>query len=233
MSTLHLLDLSSTFIYDQLQIEEALLRVDNRNWCIINAGSSPAIVMGISGKYEELIDEEKMRHQPIPVIRRFSGGGTVVIDEHTYFVTFICNTSFVDVSPFPQHMMKWTQQIYEPIFNEFALRENDYVIGEKKIGGNAQSIIKNRWLHHSSFLWDYSAERMSYLKIPKRAPAYRQERTHDDFLARIRSLWQGEPFFKQLTEQLNRQFSVVEVNVDDIRSIIHEPHRRATVFLHN
>ena len=43
-------------IYDQLLLEEALLRSDTRNWCIISEGSPPAIVMGISGKKHELID---------------------------------------------------------------------------------------------------------------------------------------------------------------------------------
>ncbi|PWZ24373.1 hypothetical protein Zm00014a_034362, partial [Zea mays] len=43
----------------------------------------------------------------------------------------------------------------------------------RKFGGNAQSITKNRWLHHMSFLWDYDVKNMDYLKIPKRAPEYR------------------------------------------------------------
>ena len=49
----------------------------------------------------------------------------------------------------------------------------DYVLGERKFGGSAQSITKDRWLHHTSFLWDYHMPRMAYLKIPKRAPEYR------------------------------------------------------------
>ena len=49
----------------------------------------------------------------------------------------------------------------------------DYVFGEHKFGGSAQSITKDRWLHHTSFLWDYHMPRMAYLKIPKRAPEYR------------------------------------------------------------
>lgn len=49
----------------------------------------------------------------------------------------------------------------------------DYVLGDKKFGGNAQSIIKDRFLHHTSFLWDYQDFRMAYLKLPQRAPTYR------------------------------------------------------------
>jgi hypothetical protein len=63
------------------------------------------------------------------------------------------------------------------------LRENDYVVGERKVGGNAQSISKNRWLHHTSFLWEFRPEMMRYLKHPAKTPAYREGRQHLDFLA--------------------------------------------------
>lgn len=76
--TFHLLHLNDIPILTQLQIEEALLRLDDRNWCIINHGSTDAIVMGISGKAEELIHQGKLRDNPVNVIRRFSGGGTVL-----------------------------------------------------------------------------------------------------------------------------------------------------------
>ena len=49
----------------------------------------------------------------------------------------------------------------------------DYVFGDRKFGGNAQSITKNRWIHHTSFLWDYEVSNMAYLKHPARAPEYR------------------------------------------------------------
>lgn len=49
----------------------------------------------------------------------------------------------------------------------------DYVFGDRKFGGNAQSITRGRFLHHTSFLWDYQDARMAYLRHPDRAPAYR------------------------------------------------------------
>jgi hypothetical protein len=37
-------------IYNQLLLEEALLRGTTENWCLVNDGAfNPAIVMGISG----------------------------------------------------------------------------------------------------------------------------------------------------------------------------------------
>lgn len=74
--------------------------------------------------------------------------------------------------------------------HQFKLREHDYVFGDKKVqqsrrnnttyytlltrvisprltqfGGNAQSITKDRWVHHTSFLWDFDPANMDYLTV--------------------------------------------------------------------
>ena len=234
MTPLHILQLSNVSIFNQLQIEEALLRTDQRNWCIINEGSPPAIVMGISGKYNELIHHEKLVETPIPVIRRFSGGGTVVVDANTHFITFICNTTFIPIKPFPEHIMRWTENIYQPVFSPhpFRLYENDYVMGLKKFGGNAQSICKGRWLHHSSFLWDYSPDKMEYLKIPNKAPSYRLQRTHDEFLCRIRDyLPERHLFIDKFLKEIKSRFLVKEVEKEQVEKMLCIPHRKATAFI--
>ena len=158
--TFHLLRLKSYPIYEQLLLEEMLLRSDSGNWCLINEGSSTAIVMGISGKKEELIDCAKAAQNGIPLIKRFSGGGTVIVDENTLFITFICQKHLHPFSAYPEPIMKWTEELYRGAFQhpEFRLRENDYVIGDRKFGGNARYIKRYRWLDHTSMLWDQSAE---------------------------------------------------------------------------
>jgi lipoate-protein ligase A len=50
----------------------------------------------------------------------------------------------------------------------------DYVYGEHKFGGNAQSITKGRWVHHTSLLWDFHPPNMELLKFPPKSPHYRQ-----------------------------------------------------------
>lgn len=50
MALCRLLSLRGFHILRQLRLEEALLRADSGNYCIINDGTpDPAIVMGISG----------------------------------------------------------------------------------------------------------------------------------------------------------------------------------------
>ena len=94
LSKLRFARLRNVHIFDQLRLEELLLRHDNSCWCLINSGPKlPAIVTGFSGKVNELVDISTAKRDNIDVIRRFTGGGTVVVDENTFFVTFICNVS--------------------------------------------------------------------------------------------------------------------------------------------
>ncbi|KAL6497404.1 hypothetical protein OROGR_029333 [Orobanche gracilis] len=176
---INLLRLKGVPILQQLHLEERLLRISSDNWCIINDGTiDPTIVMGTSGKPKELLEIESVLRDDIPVVRRFTGGGTVIVDQGTVFVTFICNKDAVSgLQSYPQPIMSWSSLLYKKVFQgigDFNLRENDYVLSNRKFGGNAQSITKNRWVHHTSFLWDYEISNMGYLKLPKRAPEYRQ-----------------------------------------------------------
>lgn len=233
LSKIYLLKLKKMPIFQQLQLEEALLRADQRNWCIMNEGSSQAIVMGISGQFDSLINRPLIQYKPVPVIRRFSGGGTVFIDEHTHFVTFICNSVEVGISCFPDKVLKWTASLYQPIFAEagFRLLENDYVLGNRKFGGNAQYMRKDRWLHHSSLLWDYHPHNMEYLLIPSKTPSYRKRRGHSDFLCRLKDHFQKETFEGKLEQQLHERFQVEEMKFGEIEDVLQRPHRKATTLV--
>ncbi|KAK9087234.1 hypothetical protein Syun_029628 [Stephania yunnanensis] len=261
---MNLLKLQGVPILQQLHLEEQLLRTSSENWCILNDGTNtPTVVMGMAGKPSELLELQDVIGDQIPVVRRFTGGGTVIVDSGTVFATFICNKDDVHgVQPYPRPIMHWTSLLYKQVFQgiaDFHLRENgvkncfqkqlfrtgvscslkfyktifwrfvfihnlatpspaqveplgvivaitlacddpgpllwvsrvlrrlvrgsmggtrptlpaereNYVFGNHKFGGNAQSITKYRWVHHTSFLWDYEAKNMAYLKLPTRAP---------------------------------------------------------------
>ena len=187
-------------ILEQLVIEEVLLRKSASNYLILNSGISPkdaAIVLGFSGKITELVNVDHLMKNPIHLVRRYTGGGTVVVDQSTLFATFIMNAKDVqNVSPYPREIMTWSERVYKPVFdrlvaqptgaNTFSLRENDYVLGDKKIGGNAQTITKDRWVHHTSFLWNFDPEMMKYLQLPKKMPEYRHRRDHGAFLTTLK-----------------------------------------------
>ncbi len=194
-------------IFEQLLLEERLLRQEKDNFCIFNTGSTRAIVMGISGNPNEWLNSEKIREKNIPVIRRFSGGGTVIVDENTLFVSFICNKDSFSFPPYPERIMQWSEGIYKESFglNGFALRENDFVLDNLKCGGNAQYIIKDRWIQHTSFLWDFCPENMECLSHPPKMPSYREGRLHKDFLCTLqRHFPSKELFFNSIADRLQK-----------------------------
>lgn len=213
MNILHLQD---TSIYDQLLLEEQLLRDDDRNFCLINSGSTPAIVMGISGKTDALVHLDQLPDS-IPILRRFSGGGTVIVDENTVFVTFICNKTDHAFPAYPEPILRWAESVLAPATDGLKLRENDFVIGEKKCGGNALYIKKDRWLVHTSFLWDYDPERMNLLKHPAKTPKYREGRTHEEFVCSLSEHFADrEIWIEGLKKSLVNQSGAKEIFVEEL-----------------
>lgn len=227
MKTLHWIDLHGVPIFEQLQLEEALLRTDSRSFCIVNRGSARSIVLGISSNPEELVDLDKARKDKIPLIKRFSGGGTVIVDEHTVFITFIMAKEDLDIPAFPEPILRWSGELYQSAWQipDFALRENDYVIGEKKCGGNAQYIKKDRFVHHTSFLWDFSEKNMNYLLLPTKRPSYRKDRCHKDFLTALKShAAHPEELIEKLKKTLVKRLYIAPF---DLGSLEKKPHRQA------
>uniref|UniRef100_A0A6V7QQS3 BPL/LPL catalytic domain-containing protein n=1 Tax=Ananas comosus var. bracteatus TaxID=296719 RepID=A0A6V7QQS3_ANACO len=231
---MNLIKLKEFSILKQLYLEEKLLRSSSENWCIINDGTKqPTIVMGVSGRPSELVNINSVLRDQIPVIRRFSGGGTVIVDNGTIFVTLLCNKDDIPgLQPYPRPIMSWTGQFYGEVlreFGDFHLRENDYAFGSWKFGGNAQSITKNRWVHHTSFLWDYDVSNMDYLKLPMRAPEYRSARSHVEFLCRMKEILPSKSTFIEGTiKALGSHFSVQPIQSNAVTNLSNIPHPPST-----
>ncbi|KAG4191042.1 hypothetical protein ERO13_A07G066000v2 [Gossypium hirsutum] len=132
--------------------------------------------------------------------------------------------------------MSWSSSLYSKVFQgigDFHLRENDYVFGNHKFGGNAQSITKNRWIHHTSFLWDFNVQNMSYLKHPKRAPAYRSARSHLDFICRMKDYMPRSTFMDKTVEATETQFSLRPIQLEAIRTCLEAEFCPSSRFLTN
>lgn len=215
-----------------------------------------------------------LRRRQVPVIRRFTGGGTVVTDAGTMFVSFIFNKVSVrlewkdcyscpkrrvtiasvlvvpvhmqgDVTGqplYPREVMNWSAQLYTPVFERlvstgttFNLQEHDYCLDDRKFGGNAQSISRDRWVHHTSFLWDFDPKNMDLLRIPEKRPDYRRDRKHSDFLTPLSEHFgshQRSNFEECLLERLECTMEVKEVTLEEANEVLLRPQERKTnIFL--
>ena len=79
-------------------------------------------------KQDELIHTDAAKRKGIGVIKRFSGGGTVVVDHNTVFATLIMQAEAVPgVECYPRPVMKWSEGFYKPVFSPhgpFRLQEH-------------------------------------------------------------------------------------------------------------
>ena len=222
---IHLLRLKNIPIFEQLELEEALLRADERNFLILNEGTTPACVLGISSQIDRMLHLEEAKKANLPLIRRFSGGGTVIVDQNTCFSTFILQGHYN-----PSTLHAFASSFFTEVFKglPFSLHQNDYRLGEKKMGGNAQYFTKSRGLHHTSFLFEWDKERMALLKMPPKMPEYRQERAHEDFLIPLsRHFSSPAQVLDRMEEVCKEIFDPVLVTLGDVESVLQKDYRRA------
>ncbi|KAF8819877.1 hypothetical protein IE077_004591 [Cardiosporidium cionae] len=167
------------------------------------------VVLGLSGKPQTVIEDTVGSSEPIFLIRRYTGGGTVLVDKRAVICSLILPHCLTGVKPYPKDVMEWTynefysHQLYNPLFKStFCLHESDYALHEfspsngetnclnkqyRKVGGNAQAFSRHYVVHHTSFLWDTNTEDMErILPTPSKQPKYRVGRRHSEFLTSIR-----------------------------------------------
>ena len=187
-------------ILEQLRIEEALLRLSPHSYLVLNTQPHvhpPSIVLGISGRPELWLNIPEVRRRGVQCVRRFTGGGTVYCDRNTFFITLLLARAAVpNLQPYPQPLLHYTAELYAPVFGRlggeradgFNVRGNDYCFGDRKFAGNAQSITRDKLLHHTSFLHAVDTQALQQLlAMPPEArrPAYRADRPHGDFVTSV------------------------------------------------
>ena len=168
------------------------------------------------------------------------------MDTNTLFVSFALNHADVaGVEPFPRPIMEWSGKIYGRAISKylsqqpkqkFQLNEHDYCFGSRKFGGNAQSLTKDRWLHHTSLLYSYSEENLAnYLTIPKKQPEYRENRPHSQFLCSISESFVETPspaeIFESLTASMAEDFQIESAHADEVLEVLSREYRRSNKVL--
>ena len=155
--------------------------------------SSVFIVLGRIGRAEIDVKLNHTQEDNIPVLRRSSGGGTVVQGPGCLNYTFILERQ---KHPELNDLRKSYEWISARVIG--ALRQagveayfrpiSDLATGpsEKKFSGNAQHRGKRYILHHGTILYKFDLSLISrYLNMPLDIPEYRKERPHTDFVTNI------------------------------------------------
>ncbi|MFH1309370.1 MAG: lipoate--protein ligase family protein [Candidatus Omnitrophota bacterium] len=149
------------------------------------------IVVGRSGKVSEECYVKLCRDENVKIIRRVSGGGTVLQGpgclNWSAVISYARNEKYRNINGSYRSILEpVTNRLKEKGFNVSFFPISDIALNEKKISGNAQARKRKYFLHHGTFLLDFDLDKVShYLQYPPKEPDYRQKRGHKDFLANI------------------------------------------------
>jgi lipoate-protein ligase A len=151
------------------------------------------VVLGRIGKERDDVKLDEIGKDGIPLLRRTSGGGTVLQGKGCLNYSLILSK---ELDPQIADLHRSYQVILNKVINalkrlgieskfcptsDIALTENN-----KKISGNAQRRSKKFILHHGTILYGFDLGMIEkYLTQPKEIPKYRQGRSHSEFVTNI------------------------------------------------
>lgn len=150
------------------------------------------IVLGRIGNPAADLHVAKVLADRVPVLRRSSGGGTVLQGKGCLNYTLVLSKERPEVQDLRRSYQFILGQIVAALKNlgidavcrplsDIALTRNN-----KKISGNAQKRSKKFILHHGTLLHQFDLKKIEeYLTMPKDIPEYRQNRSHLDFVANL------------------------------------------------
>lgn len=150
------------------------------------------VVLGYSKKVKAEVNERACDAKRIPILRRYSGGGTVLqgpgclnyslilrIRNAGPLSTITGTNSFV--------MQRQRDAVQAMLSKQVQIQgHTDLGIGGMKFSGNAQRRKKRHLLFHGTFLLQFDiALAQEVLTIPSRQPEYRGNRSHLQFMTNL------------------------------------------------
>lgn len=148
----------------------------------------PAVVAGRHRLLPADVHEDACRADDVPVLRRASGGGTVVLAagclNYAVALSLVSRPELLDVEySFAVILDAVVAAVDIPGMERAG---TDLSLGGRKVSGNAQRRGRRALLHQGTLLYDFDATLAErYLKEPLRQPAYRAGRRHTAFMANL------------------------------------------------
>ncbi|MEK7868999.1 MAG: lipoate--protein ligase family protein [Nitrospirota bacterium] len=195
MHSFRLLDLTLSSPVENLALDEALLDdlEENGHDPILRFWESDRyfVVLGRASSLTDDVHVAACRQDHIPVLRRASGGGTILQGPGCLSYAFVLPISLHpdlrDIRPTNRFILQRTAKALQKWQPAIAVQGvSDLAVEGLKISGNAQRRKRTALLFHGTILYGMQAGLIArYVKHPKRKPDYRGDRHHAAFLSRI------------------------------------------------
>ncbi|MGQ0732124.1 MAG: lipoate--protein ligase family protein [Acidobacteriota bacterium] len=148
-----------------------------------------AVILGRFGTIRADVCEEACHADGVPILRRTSGGGTVLVGSGCLLVSLVFD---LHRRPRLTNVADSYRVILDAMLSVLSIpggtRRNvsDLAIGAEKVSGNAQRRGRRALLHQGTVLYDCRPQLLArYLREPARQPPYRAGRLHEAFVRNV------------------------------------------------
>ncbi len=212
---MELLDFTAASLAANLALDEVLLRATEAGERdeLLRFWEWPhlAVVLGASGSIAIDVHEDACQRDGVPLARRSSGGGTVLLGQGCLLYSLVLRTDRAaelrDIRASYGWILQRVTVALQPLADGRIEQAgiSDLAIAGRKFSGNAQQRKQHAILHHGSLLYAFPLPSIDrYLNTPERQPDYRGQRGHADFvrnlpvaraslLSALTQAWQAKP----------------------------------------
>jgi len=222
------LDLTLPSAAENLALDEALLleaEAGKRDEMLrLWEWPEPAVILGAGCKLSEDVDEKACETDHVPILRRSSGGGTVLLSAGCLCFSLVLS---YNRDPASQEIRSSIRYILGRIREQLLSIDSridlagisDLAIDGRKFSGNSQQRKRNYFLHHGTILYAMNLDLIGcYLRMPGRQPEYREQREHEHFLMNLPI--NAENLKRQVTVAWNATPGEVEWPGEMVRDLV-------------
>jgi lipoate-protein ligase A len=175
------LDLTLPTLAENLALDEALLLSAEaggpevlRFW----HWPSPAVVVGAGGALALEVDEERCRLDNVPILRRSSGGGTVLLGPGCLLFSLVLayarDPALGELRPSYICILSRVSSALRDLGIESGVQGiSDLALGDRKVSGNSQQRKRTHLLHHGTLLYAFDAAPVASALTPPFSPTCR------------------------------------------------------------
>lgn len=193
---IRLLELTLPDPEQNLALDEALLDQNGEHGGpnVLRVWEAPThfVVLGRSNRRRDEVFEPACKEMTIPILRRSSGGGTVLQGPGCLNYSLVLGINehpeLADVTMTNHFIMRRHREAIEGLLNRPVTIEGttDLALDGRKFSGNAQRRRRHAILFHGTLLHGLDVALVERcLRLPNERPAYRAERSHRRFLTTI------------------------------------------------